>query len=273
MHNLISEIKAKPFLKWAGGKTQMLTDLEKFLPFEFEKYIEPFIGAGALFFHLNSEMNVISDANAELIDTYKVIRDSPDELIEKLQEYKNEEKFFYKVREIDPNNLSKVERAARVIFLNKTCFNGLYRVNKKGHFNTPFGHRKNPLISDAETIMNASLKLSNTTILNDDFEIVLNNYASPKDLIFLDPPYEPISEYADFKRYTKDFFSQEDQIRLKNQFDRLVEIGAYPILTNSDAPFILDLYKDYRIEIVETRRSISSNAKTRKGRDIIVIGK
>jgi len=272
MQIINTETKAKPFLKWAGGKTQMLSDIERFVPVDFGKYIEPFIGAGALFFHLESNDSVIADANGELIHTYEVIRDTPEQLIEELSKFKNNEKHFYETRSKNPNRLGKIKRAARLIYLNKTCFNGLYRVNRKGQFNTPFGHRKNPLICDVDTIMKASSVLCNTTILNLDFEEVLNKYAKQGDFIFLDPPYEPVSEYADFKRYTKDFFSRDDQVRLKNQFDRLVEIGAHPILTNSDAPFILDLYKDYRIEIIETRRSISSNARTRKGKDIIVIG-
>lgn len=272
MRNIKSYNRAKPFLKWAGGKTQMLSDIEKYVPVNYNKYLEPFIGAGALFFHLGFKDSIISDTNEELIFTYEVIRDTPDDLISELREFKNEEEFFYNVRALVPENLSKIERAARMIYLNKTCFNGLYRVNRKGQFNTPFGRRKNPLICDVDTIKAVSDVLSNTTILLDDFESVLNSKAALGDFIFLDPPYEPVSEYADFKRYTKDFFSRDDQIRLKKQFDRLVEIGAHPILTNSDAPFILDLYSEYRIEIIQTRRSISSNAKSRNGKDIIVIG-
>lgn len=264
--------RTKPFLKWAGGKTQMLSDLEQYVPVEYNQYIEPFIGAGALFFHLRAEKSIIADSNFELILTYEVIRDTPSLLIEKLKEFKNTEEFFYSVRAWDVEKLDKIKRAARLIFLNKTCFNGLYRVNRKGGFNTPYGRRKNPLISDSETIMNASEALKTTKILHQDFEPILNEHAQEGDFIFLDPPYVPVGEHSDFKRYTKEFFAEEDQIRLKHQFDRLVEIGAYPILTNSDAPFVLDLYKDYRIEIVNTRRSISSNAKTRRGKDVIVIG-
>lgn len=272
MKDVKSKRKFKPFLKWAGGKTQMLSELEKFVPVDFDKYIEPFIGAGALFFHLNEEKSVIADSNFELILTYKVIQEKPLLLIEKLKDFQNTEEFFYSVRAWDTEKLDDVTCAARLIFLNKTCFNGLYRVNKNGKFNTPYGKRKNPLICDSETLMNASEALKTTKIIHQDFEQILTEYACKGDFVFLDPPYVPVSEYADFKRYTKDFFSEGDQIRLKNQFDRLVEIGAYPILTNSDAPFVLDLYKDYRIEIVSTRRSISSNAKTRKGTDVIIIG-
>lgn len=265
--------KIKPFLKWAGGKTQMLPILERYIPEKFNKYIEPFVGAGALFFHLKADYNIISDSNSELILTYKIIQKSPLLLIEKLREFENSEEIFYEVRAWDIEKLDEITIAARLIFLNKTCFNGLYRVNRNGQFNTPYGRRKNPLISDAATIMNASEALQSTNILHQDFEQVLNRHAEKGDFVFLDPPYVPVSENADFKRYTKEFFSEEDQIRLKKQFDRLVEIGSYPLLTNSDAPFVLDLYKDYKIKIVDTRRSISSKASTRKGKDVIVIGR
>jgi len=264
------QTNSKPFLKWAGGKTQMLSDIQKYIPPSYNNYIEPFIGAGAVFFHLAPKSAVISDMNEELIIAYKVLKDYPQELIEELRNHINDEQYFYHMRSLNPILLTYIQRASRLIYLNKTCFNGLYRVNKKGQFNTPFGKRNNPNICDEETLLRASEILKGKNIVNQDFQIVLQQYAQPYDLIFIDPPYEPVSEYADFKRYTKDFFSKEDQIRLKQEFDRLVNLGAFPILTNSDAPFILDLYRDYNIEIINTRRNISSNSKTRVGKDIIV---
>lgn len=273
MPDIVTEIKAKPFLKWAGGKTQLINEIIKYIPKNYNKFIEPFIGAGALFFYLEPEKGIIADSNHELINTYEVIRDNPYELIEELCKFENIEEEFYKVRNWEINALSNVKRAARLIYLNKTCYNGLFRVNKKGDFNTPFGKRVNPTICDKEVLIAASKVLVNKIILHNDFEDILNLYAEANDFVFLDPPYMPVGKYSDFKRYTIDYFNEEDHIRLKRQFDRLVIMGAYPIITNSDAPFILDLFKGYDVKIINTRRSISSNAKTRKGKDIIIIGR
>lgn len=266
-----TEAKIKPFLKWAGGKSQLISELSKYTPLYFNKYIEPFIGGGAFFFYLNPLKSVISDSNEELIITYKAVQNHVDDLIKVLETYKNDEAFFYKIRETDPNNLSNIERASRLIFLNKTCFNGLYRVNKKGQFNVPYGKRNGDFLNK-ESLLNASEFLQNTVIQLSDYTNTLKNHAEKNDFIFLDPPYYPVGKYSDFKRYTKEFFYHEDHIQLKNEFDRLVQLGCHVILTNSDHPFILDLYKDYQIKIIDTKRLISSNPETRNGKDIIVIG-
>jgi DNA adenine methylase len=265
------DVAIKPFLKWAGGKTQLLTELNKYIPNSFNKYIEPFIGGGAFYFFLNPEKAVISDLNEDLIITYKTVKNDLENVINILREYKHEESFYYDIRALRPKNLSKTERAARFIYLNKTCFNGLYRVNKKGEFNVPYGKGSGNFLNE-DSLRNAQKFLQRTQILHSDYLEILKQYAEEGDFIFLDPPYYPVGKYSDFKRYTKEFFYHEDHLNLKEEFDRLVDLGCQVLLTNSDNPVILDLYKDYEIKTVETRRMISSNPDTRTGKDIIVIG-
>lgn len=266
-----NEVAIKPFLKWAGGKTQLIPELAKYIPSGYNTYIEPFIGGGAFYFYMNPERAIISDSNEELIITYKVVRDNVEDLILTLDTYKNEETFFYEIRRLAPKELSNVERAARLIFLNKTCFNGLYRVNKKGQFNVPYAKR-NGAFFDRGVLINAHEVLQNTEILHADYLDLLKAHANAGDFIFLDPPYYPIGKYSDFKRYTKEFFYHEDHEKLANEFRRLVNMGCNVLLTNSDHPVILDLYKDFEMKIVETKRLISSNPNTRIGKDIIVLG-
>lgn len=264
-------MKAKPFLKWAGGKTQLLPELRKHIPEQFNRYIEPMVGAGAMFFDLQPKTAILSDSNEELVNTYIIVRDKVEELIDNLKRYKNEEKYYYEVRKQDPIELFPVQRAARLIYLNKTCFNGLYRVNRHGQFNVPFGHRKNPNIYDADNLRAASKALLDVEILHGDYLKVLSKYAQPGDFIFLDPPYHPVSVYSDFKRYTKEFFEEEDHISLRDEVDRLVQSGCYVLLTNSNTEFVRRLYEGYSYAVIDTKRNISSNAKTRTGQDLIVI--
>jgi DNA adenine methylase len=265
------EVAIKPFLKWAGGKTQLISELSKYIPSNFNKYIEPFIGGGAFFFYLNPEKAIISDSNEELITTYKVVRDHVEDVINILEDYNNEETFFYEIRALDTRKLTEIERAARLIFLNKTCFNGLYRVNKKGQFNVPYGKRNGEFLN-SELLRDSSEFLQNTEILHADYLKTIRQYAEKGDFIFLDPPYYPVGKYSDFKRYTKEFFYHDDHVILKEEFDRLVKMGCHVLLTNSDHPVVMELYQDYEIKIIETKRLISSNPKTRNGKDIIVIG-
>jgi DNA adenine methylase len=262
--------KAKPVLKWAGGKTQMLDILVSSKPAKFNKYIEPFIGGGALFFELSPENAIISDSNPELINLYKVIAEDTDGLIGKLKEMKNDEEFYYMVRATNPESLTNVEKAARTLYLNRTCFNGLYRVNKKGEFNVPFGKYKNPKICDEDNLHAVSKLLKNTTIINSDYKDVLLEYAEPGDFIFLDPPYVPISQYSDFKRYTKEQFNEEDQKKLADEVKRLRDIGCHVLLTNSNHPLVHELYEEFEISIHQTKRNINSNASKRKGEDVLV---
>jgi DNA adenine methylase len=261
----------KPFLKWAGGKTQLLPHIMKFVPTNFNQYIEPFIGGGAVYFNLNHSYSIISDLNEELIITYKQVKENVQEVIDILQKYNNTEECYYQTRALNTNKLSDAERAARLIYLNKTCFNGLFRVNKQGLFNVPYGKRSGAFLNK-ENLVGASNFLQKTEIYHSDYKKILLKFAQKGDFVFLDPPYQPVGKFSDFKRYTKEFFYENDQIELAAHFKELVNRGCYVILTNSNHPFILDLYKDFQIEIIETKRLISSDPKTRTGIDIIVLG-
>ena len=265
-------IHAKPILKWAGGKSQMLKYILPLIPNYSGRYIEPFLGGGAVYFALNPDNAIISDSNPELINMYRQVADNVESVITYLNKYKNDKELFYAVREQVWGNLPKAEAAARMIFLNKTCFNGLYRVNKKGMFNTPFGNYKNPVICDEDRLRNASKILSKATLVCGDYLDVLKSYAKSGDFVFLDPPYVPVGKYGDFKRYTKEQFYDHNQIELADEVKRLVNLGCYVILTNSNHPLCRELYSEFKYEVVPTRRSISSDSKTRCGEDIIVIG-
>lgn len=270
LFNEIKFTKVKPVLKWAGGKAQMLDVLTQHMPVKFNKYIEPFIGGGALFFELTPENAIISDSNPELINLYKVIAENADELILHLKEMKNDEEYFYMIRAINPETLTKVEKAARTIYLNKTCFNGLYRVNQKGEFNVPFGKYKNPTICDEENLHAVSRLLRKNTILLGDYKEVLHNYAKPGDFIFLDPPYLPISKNSDFKRYTKEQFREADHRELAEEVKRLRDIGCHVLLTNSNHPLVYDLYREFNISVHQTKRNINSKGSRRTGEDVLV---
>jgi DNA adenine methylase len=260
----------KPFLKWAGGKTQLLNQLNNYIPSSYNTYIEAFLGGGALFFSLKPSKAILSDINPELINCYKVVRDDVDVLIKVLDKYVNEEVFYYEIRSKDILKLSNIERAARFIYLNKTCFNGLYRENKKGEFNVPFGKNNNATICDVERLKDASKALQNAKIICADYKFVLRRYAQSGDFVFLDPPYHPVSESADFKRYTKESFYEDDHIELRNEVNRLVRNGVNVVSTNSNTDYINELYTAFEREVVETKRLISSNSLTRTGQDLII---
>ena len=260
----------KPLLKWAGGKTQLLTQLHDRAPRKFNRYIEPFIGGGALFFSLQPKDGIIADSNPELINLYRSVADNVNGVIKKLATYKNDKELFYEVRSQDWHSMSPEQAAARTIFLNRTCFNGLYRVNKKGSFNVPFGKYKNPTILNEPVLRAASQLLRKTTIVLGDYKTVLQEHAQKDDFIFLDPPYLPISEYSDFKRYTKEQFYEEDHEELAEEVYRLHELGCHVVLTNSNHPLVHEQYKRFRIDVIQSKRHISSKAKSRKGEDVIV---
>ena len=263
-------VQAKPILKEAGGKTQMLNDLLPKVPSSYGRYIEPFFGGGAMFFALQPESAIIADSNPELINMYRQVAANVDEVIQYLKKYENTSEMFYTVREQEWTQLPKAEAAARTIFLNRTCFNGLYRVNKQGKFNVPYGKYANPKICDEDGLKAASEALKKAEILCGDYLLVLDNYAQPGDFVFLDPPYLPISEYADFKRYTKEQFYEEDHIELAKIIIRLQERGCHIILTNSNHPLVHELYAPFTIDVIQTKRHISCNGSTRKGEDVIV---
>ena len=262
--------KPTPLLKWAGGKKQMLEILLKEAPYNYNKYIEPFIGGGALFFALQNVNSVISDSNEELINLYKTIATKVEDIICLLRDMQNTSEYFYKVRSQDVTKLTNIERAARIVYLNKTCFNGLYRVNRKGEFNVPYGCYSNPNICDEENLRNASLFLSQVNIVHGDYKDVLKKYAQAGDFVYLDPPYLPTSKYSDFKRYTKEQFYEEDQRELAEEINRLHDIGCHVLLTNSNHPLIHELYSRYKISVHNTKRYISSNANSRTGQDVLV---
>ena len=264
----------KPFVKWAGGKRGLLKQILPLIPKEFNNYYEPFVGGGALFFELFSKgllqnkKVVISDINSELINSYNIIKNKPSELIYILKEYKknHSKEFYYKVRELDRkdnySNLPDVEKAARFIYLNKTCFNGLYRVNKKGFFNTPIGSYKNPNIADEETILNASEALQNAIIKEQSFEKVLET-AQKEDFVYFDPPYYPLNETSNFTSYDSNTFLENEQIKLYEVFDNLAKKEVFVLESNSDTPFIKELYKNYEINTIQANRFINSKADKR----------
>lgn len=266
----IESVQAKPILKWAGGKTQMLSDLLPKVPASYGRYIEPFFGGGAMFFALQPENAVIADSNPELINMYREVADHVEDVIQYLKRYENTSEIFYAVRSQEWTALPHAEAAARTIFLNRTCFNGLYRVNKQGQFNVPYGKYKNPKICDVDGLRAASAVLKKADILCGDYLLVLEHYTQPGDFVFLDPPYLPISEYADFKRYTKEQFYEEDHIELAKMIMTLHERGCHVVLTNSNHPLVHELYAPFNIDVIQTKRHISCNGSTRKGEDVIV---
>jgi DNA adenine methylase len=284
--------KAKPFLKWAGGKSQLVTALEERLPLAIrdskmiDVYVEPFVGGGAFFFYLKSKYTIakayLLDANKDLIGAYKVVQQYPHELIDQLRTLEEKylslpeagrKEFYYEIRTLynaqKQSDTNWVQRAAYMIFLNKTCYNGLYRLNSKGEFNTPYGKYKNPKICDAENILQASEALQDVEIICADFE-ESREYISKGTLVYLDPPYRPISKTASFTNYTEDGFSDEEQIRLAKYFKEMHQRGAYILLSNSDPKnvdpsddFFDRLYDGFVIERIPAKRYINSNAKAR----------
>jgi DNA adenine methylase len=260
-----------PILKWAGGKKQLLSELRKLIPRSYNKYIEPFIGGGALFFDQGPKNSIIADSNYELINLYRVVRNNVLDIIKELKSYQNTEEFFYAIRALNPDKMNEIQRAARTLYLNKTCYNGLYRVNKKGKFNTPYGHYKRPVICNEQALKCASEILQQTIkIEHSDYKTILADYAEEGDFIFLDPPYLPISKYSDFKRYTKEQFHEKNHIELAQEVKKLCDKGCFVVLTNSNHPLINELYKDYDINVYSTRRSISCQGGSRKGEDAII---
>jgi len=258
------------FVKWAGGKTQLLSQFEPFLPDDFEGYVEPFVGSGAVFFYVKQKFNpqkaILSDSNEELINAYRVVRDDLEDLLDALREHKEEhsEEYYYGVRAMDPPALSEVERAARFLYLNKTCFNGLYRVNSRGKFNVPFGRYKNPNIVNRDNLVKASALLEGVTIKCRSFEDSLDD-VDEGDFVYLDPPYYPLSKTANFTTYTKDSFLDEEQRALARVSERMHERGARLMISNSDTKFIKRLYSNngFKVHKVKARRAINSNARKR----------
>ena len=267
-----------PFLKWVGGKRQLIPVINESISKNFtnRNYYEPFVGGGAILFHLYPKKAVINDFNEELINVYKTIKENPEELITDLRTHKNDPDYFYDIRALDRKNdflkLSDIKRASRVIYLNKTCYNGLYRVNSSGEFNSPFGRYENPNIVNESTIRAVSnyLNGNNITILNGDFEDALKGIKKG-DFVYFDPPYHPVSASSNFTGYVQGGFLESDQKRLKVLCDKLNDEGVKFLLSNSATQFIENLYKDYIIKYVKASRAINSNAKKRGEIDEVLI--
>ena len=283
-------VKAKPFIKWVGGKSQLIEQLDAQLPADFDSledvtYIEPFVGGGAMLFYMlqhypNINHAIINDINPDLTTCYRTVRDNPKELIASLQDIENtylslnteeaRKEFFMVVRNrYNEKNLDPIENTTKFFFLNKTCFNGLYRVNKKGLFNVPFGRYSNPTICNPETILKDSELLQRVEILNGDFEETFK-YAQGNTLFYFDPPYRPLNDTSSFNNYAKEAFNDDAQIRLKKYCDRINDAGFKFMLSNSDGKsvngednFFDVLYAAYQIERVLASRSINSNPNKR----------
>ena len=266
----------RPFLKWAGGKRQLLPILTKSIPKKYDTYFEPFVGAGALLFDLQPKKAVINDTNKDLINCYIVIRDNLDELIEDLKKYKNEEEYFYQIRDLDRKDSFRdktpVEKASRTIFLNKTCYNGLFRVNSQGYFNVPFGRYKNPKYVDSDILKSIQEYLINNsvTILNCDFEEAVKD-AKKGDFIYFDPPYHPLSKTSSFTGYGVNGFSEDEQERLHRVFSELDRRGCSVMLSNSATDFIYNLYGGFNIKTIQANRNINSNATGRGKIDEVLV--
>lgn len=264
----------RPLLKWAGGKRRLLAQYAAYFPTATPvgaRYIEPFVGGGAVFFYLAREGRLpaavfLSDYNAELINAYTVVRDELPALLPLLAEHKacHSQEYYYQIRVLDRQalTLSPVERAARLLYLNKTCFNGLYRVNRKGQFNVPFGRYKNPTIYDPVHLTAVSAVLQNVQLDARDFRS-LANWAQPGDFIYFDPPYDPVSKTASFTSYTAGSFGDDDQRDLADLFAQLTRRGCRCMLSNSHTPFILDLYQDFYSVTVQAGRAINAKATGR----------
>jgi len=261
---LYQRVAAEPFLKWAGGKRNLLSTLTLHFPSmrEVNRYFEPFLGGGAVFFHLQHPNSLLSDSNEELIEVYQVVREQVEDLILVLKQHHNEHEYYYKVRSQKPALLSRVERAARFIFLNRTCYNGLYRVNSRGQFNVPFGRYKNPLICDTEGLRASSLALRNAHIFVADFEAAVSD-AGKDDFVYFDPPYYPLSETSSFTSYTVQRFAAGEQERLAQVFQALTCRGCRVLLSNSDTPLIRKLYESFATIEVQANRAISCKADGR----------
>lgn len=266
-----------PVLKWVGGKRQLLPSIKPMLPKKITSYCEPFVGGGAVLFDLQPKKALVNDINSDLILVYTIIRDSVEALIELLETYPNEESFYYELRNIDRDQskydkLSEIERAARVIFLNKTCYNGLYRVNNAGEFNSPFGKYKSPNIVNAPVLraVSAYFNSSEITFSTTDFQLVLEQVRKGT-FVYLDPPYDPVSDTSSFTGYSKGGFSREQQIQLRECCDRLNARGVKFMLSNSATDFIKEQYSNYHITIVQAKRAINSIASKRGDVDEVII--
>ena len=267
-----------PFVKWVGGKRQLMDAIVEAMPKNIRNYtyVEPFIGGGAVLFHIQPKNAIINDFNSELINVYNVVKENLDELIIDLRKHKNESEYFYHIRSLDRtedfSKIGKIQRASRLIYLNKTCYNGLYRVNNAGEFNSPFGRYKNPNIVNEPVLRAVSsyLNSNNVQILSGDYDNVLQNL-DRNSFVYLDPPYHPISESSNFTGYIQGGWNIFDQARLREACDELTKKGIKFLLSNSSSGFIKDQYRDYNINIVKATRLINVDAEKRGEVDELLI--
>ena len=256
-----------PFLKWAGGKSQLIQQYLPYFPKKFSKYHEPFLGGGAIFFYLHNHQLTkqvfLSDINLELINTYTCIKENVEAVIKLLAEHQMQHNtpYYYEVR--SRKLVTPFERAARLIYLNKTCFNGLYRENSKGEFNVPIGKYKNPKICNPDLLRSVSVALKSTQISVRPFEAVLDYATNTQDFVYFDPPYYPLSPTSNFTAYSRYSFNEDDQIRLRDIFVKLARRGVKVMLSNSDCPFIRKIYQEFKIHEISASRAINSDANKR----------
>ena len=260
---------AAPVVKWVGGKRQLLPQILPLIPKRMTAYCEPFLGGGAVLFALQPKRALVNDLNQDLITVYRVIKEDADALIEHLSRHENTPEYFYRIRDLDRDKeayaaMSDVEKASRLLYLNKTCYNGLFRVNASGAFNSPYGHYRRPNIVNEHTIRGVSRYFNSCdiTFFSGDFASVLEQV--PKGgFVYLDPPYDPVSDTASFTGYNRGGFGREEQVRLKECCDALTARGVKFLLSNSATPFIRELYGSYRVSIVQARRAVNSVASRR----------
>lgn len=266
-----------PVLKWVGGKRQLLPEIRKYIPKKYSTYYEPFVGGGAVLFDIQAEKAVVNDVNSELINFYEVIRDDVEGLIEDLNKHKNEADYFYKIRGLDRdiniyNSLTSIQRASRIHYLNKTCYNGLFRVNNAGQFNAPFGRYRNPNITNKVTLRAVSkyFNQANITFKCGDFEEALKGIRKGS-FVYFDPPYDPVSDSSNFTGYAKDGFDRDEQIRLRDLCNKLNSKGIKFLLSNSSTKFIREIYKDYHVITIQAKRTINSDADNRGEIDEVLV--
>lgn len=260
---------AAPVVKWVGGKRQLLPQILPLIPKRMSAYCEPFLGGGAVLFALQPRRALVNDLNQDLITVYRVIKENADALIEHLSRHENTPEYFYRIRDLDRDReayaaLSDVEKASRLLYLNKTCYNGLFRVNASGAFNSPYGHYRRPNIVNEQTIRGVSRYFNSCdiTFFSGDFAAVLDRV--PRGgFVYLDPPYDPVSDTASFTGYNRGGFGREEQVRLKACCDALTARGVSFLLSNSATPFIRELYSSYHVSIVQARRAVNSVASRR----------
>jgi len=276
---IVPSLYPRPFLKWAGGKMRLIQQYQAYFPQTYTTYYEPFLGGGAVFFHLQPPQAVLSDINAELINAYRCVKDHVEPLIECLAKHQQQHDptYYYRMRarQVSQDSLdyeTDIKRAANLIYLNKTCFNGLYRENSRGEFNVPIGKYKNPQICQPEVLHSASKALKSTQLKVQSFETILDLAKSCDDFVYFDPPYHPLSETSNFTAYSRYSFNQDSQTTLRDIFVELSRRGVKLMLSNSDCPFIRELYQDFEILPISASRSINSKSQKRgKVSEVLVV--